>query len=354
MLERPPDLADATIRAAVRDGFGLAIDDLAFLPLGNDSVAWTYRARSADGGDWFVKVRRVVTAAAVLVPRYLAEHGFDEVVAARRTLAGEPWLEVGPWFVLVYPFVDAPTGQRAGFDLRAWHALGAFASRLHSTMLPGDLAGLVRREDFRPVATDLARRVADHVATGPATPVDGLVDRVAAAWIERRAVIDRLVRRSEELGAALRDRLAATGERGWFVPCHADLHSANVLVRRDGRLVVVDWDETLLAPPERDLMFVRGAAVIDPVTDDEAAAFETGYGSSVTDPELIAWYRIDWAVQDLADFARRVLLDPAAGPATRARAAELFLGQFAAGGQVAGALAADAALSTTAKNSQHP
>ena len=53
---------------------------------------------------------------------------------------------------------------------------------------------------------------------------------------------------------------------------------------------------------------------------------------------LIAWYQIDWAVQDLADFARRVLLDPAAGPATRARALELVESIFEPGGEVAMAI----------------
>jgi spectinomycin phosphotransferase len=89
MLERP-GLADATLIEALRSGYGLTVDELAFVPLGNDSAAWTYRARSEDGGDWFVKVRRSVRPAALLVPRFLADHGFEEVVAARSTRDGRP------------------------------------------------------------------------------------------------------------------------------------------------------------------------------------------------------------------------------------------------------------------------
>ena len=61
-------------------------------------------------------------------------------------------------------------------------------------------------------------------------------------------MIDRLVRRSEELGARIRDR-EARGERSRRVVCHADLHANNVLVLADGGLAIVDWDEVMLAPP---------------------------------------------------------------------------------------------------------
>jgi hypothetical protein len=88
-------------------------------------------------------------------------------------------------------------------------------------------------------------------------------------------------------------------------------------------------------------MFVRGSAIAGIVSDREASAFEEGYGSSELDPLLIAWYRIDWAVEDLADFARRTLLDPHLGIATRARALELVESNFGPGDEVDTALAAD-------------
>lgn len=41
-----------------------------------------------------------------------------------------------------------------------------------------------------------------------------------------------------------------------FVLCHADFHDANLLIDPTGRLFIVDWDEIILAPKERDLVFV--------------------------------------------------------------------------------------------------
>jgi spectinomycin phosphotransferase len=184
--------------------------------------------------------------------------------------------------------------------------------------------------------------VASHVDAHPrgAASHDELTERLVEAWTTHRAEIEWLVRRSEALARRIRDR-AANALPLPSVPCHADLHVGNVLVSPDGSISVVDWDEVTLAPPERDLMFVRGSAIAGRVRDSEATAFESGYGSSETNPLLIAWYRVDWAIQDLADFARRVILDPELGTATRAAALALFHATFEPGGEVDTAVIAD-------------
>lgn len=330
MLERPA-LDDSTLVGGLRDRYGLPVESLAFVALGNDSAAWTYRATASDGGAWFVKVRRDPRTAGILVPRFLRELGLTEVVAALPTRDGEPWVQIGPWAVLVYPLVDAPRAMDVGLNDDGWKRLGAFAARLHSTTLPPDLATRVPREDFRPKATAMARRVARHVDAGrlPASTRDEIAKRVVAVWTEHWAVIEQLIRRSEELARRIRDGVGLARPLR-FVPCHADLHAANVLVGADGGLLIVDWDEIVLALSERDLMFVRGSAIAGIVSDREATAFETGYGpreAAAADPLLIAWYR--------------ALLDPAVGTATRANALALFESNFEPGGEIETAIAAD-------------
>ncbi len=341
MLERPA-LEDSTIVAGLREAYTVPVERLEFVPLGNDSAAWTYRATASDGGILFVKVRREPRQAAIRIPRFLRDAGLTEVVAALPTRSGAPWLEIGPWSVLVYPFVDAPSAKRVGMNEAGWRRLGSFAARLHGTILPDDLRALLPREDFRPRSNEVAARVAREVRAYPSKTVshDELADRLVAAWKAHRAEIEWLIRRSDELGRRIRGRAEKTSTLP-FVPCHADLHVGNVLVGPDASIWVVDWDEVVLAPPERDLMFVRGSVVAGPVSDREADAFESGYGSSEADPLLIAWYRIDWAVQDLADFARRVILDPGLGIATRAAALALFESNFDPRGQVESAVTAD-------------
>ncbi len=338
-----PPIEESVLRQALADAHGIAIADLLPEREGADSAAWAYRVTATDGRRWFVKLRREIRPAAILVPRHLRAIGLTEVVApvppsgrASRT----PWLEIGPWSVLVSPLVEAPSAMRAGLSLESWARLGDFAKRLHAVELPDELSALVPDEDFRPKATRLARRLDARIAGGGIGTGDELGRLVVSRWSADRRTILRLVDRADELGKRIRE--GAPPPRA--VLCHADFHAANILVDAAGGLSIVDWDELAHAPPERDLMFVRGSAIAEIVTDAQADAFERGYGPASADPLLIAYYRIDWAVQDLAGFADQVLFGPVTDPEARARAAALFDGQFAAGNEVDTAIAADEAL----------
>lgn len=89
-----------------------------------------------------------------------------------------------------------------------------------------------------------------------------------------------------------------------FVLCHADIHTANILVAGDN-LFIVDWDQPILAPKERDLMFVVSG---NEVPGREEELFFEGYGEAAVDWLALAYYRYEWVVQEIGDFGERVFL----------------------------------------------
>ena len=92
--------------------------------------------------------------------------------------------------------------------------------------------------------------------------------------------------------------------------CHTDIHTGNVLVDAAGRLSIVDWDAPLRAPRERDLMFVLGGPWSDrPVTAHQERLFWQGYGDHDVDRTVLAYYRCERVLDDIEQFARRILAD---------------------------------------------
>ena len=332
---RPP--AEATLRDALRTGYGLEIETLDVEADGADSGAWAWRATTSDGRALFVKLRQELRPAAILVPRFLADSGFDEVVAARPTVDGAAWLDIEGCTVVVMDRVDGRTGFRGGLTRDQWRALGAFSARLHAVELPPDLRAIVRVEDFRSDWPDHARRINERIRALDKDGLDEVGTAVRRRWLDGWPTIARFSELVDVLGRRIRERPLSPPMR----LCHADFHAANVLIDSTGGLHVVDWDELVLAPPERDWMFVRGSVVAGTVADREADAFEAGYGppASAPDLELLAWYRIDWALQDVAGFAEEVALEPDRRAETRPRAARIFEALFGPGDEVHGALA---------------
>ena len=112
---------------------------------------------------------------------------------------------------------------------------------------------------------------------------------------------------------------------------HADIHTGNVLVGQDQRIWIVDWDETVLAPRERDLMFVIGGISSKYVTPREEQLFRQGYGEVTVDQLALAFYRYAWAVSDISAFGETVLRRPDFSEQLRLAEVEVFRSLFAPG-----------------------
>ena len=86
MLEKP-ELDDTQISACLQEAYGLAVAQLAFLPLGADQNTAVYRAVAADGRAYFLKLRRdPFDPLSVTLPAYLHEQG----IAPDHPAAGNP------------------------------------------------------------------------------------------------------------------------------------------------------------------------------------------------------------------------------------------------------------------------
>ena len=134
------------------------------------------------------------------------------------------------------------------------------------------------------------------------------------------------MKRTEALGEALRQRKLETAI------CHADIHTANLLVDGQDKLFVVDWDGVCLAPRERDLMFVVEDASLEtgPCHPQQAWFFE-GYGAVPIDRKALAYYRGEWAVQEIGDFGGRVFHAKQGGDLTRMDSVQGFKQLFEPG-----------------------
>jgi spectinomycin phosphotransferase len=167
---------------------------------------------------------------------------------------------------------------------------------------------------------------------------DPLAQELTRFWQVKGAEIRKIVDRAEELGRMLQDKPPA------FVLCHADIHTANVMIDNAGRLHIVDWDQPLLAPKERDLMFVVGSRVAVAMKTREEKLFFRGYGNTDIDWLALAYYRYEWAVQEIGDYGTRVLSTPDAGEVTRKEAVQYFQELFQPGDIIESAYQSEANL----------
>jgi spectinomycin phosphotransferase len=271
-----------------------------------------YRVNT-DNEKYFLKVKKgEIYEPSVTVPRYLKDTGITQVVAPIPTKSGELWEKADNFILILYPFIDGETGMKVGMSENQWIEFGAVLKKIHSSKLSSGLASQVKKENFSPKWSGLIKELQTKIDNSQFT--DSLQKELASFWKEKNEEIRAIINRMEELGHLLRTQPLD------FVLCHTDIHTANILLDKQNKMFIVDWDNPLLAPKERDLMFIVGAK--------EEQRFFNGYGKSDINSVALAYYRYEWVAQEIGDYGERVFLNNDVGEETKKDAVKSFIELF--------------------------
>ena len=341
MLQPPGDVHEQALAALLTSAYGVSADEIAFLPLGADVDTAVYRVLGSDGTPYFLKLRRgAFSPLSVALPSILAEQGHEWLIPPIPTLNGSSWSRHSPFTAVLYPFVGGLSGWDVALTDEQWKVFGAALRALHDFALPPTLESLPAGEDF---SSRWRRRVTgclDSIGTLP------LHDPVAVELVrllrEHHRTIRHIVQRAEELANEL------ASQRLDLRLCHGDIHAGNVLIDTSGRLRIVDWDTLVLAPKERDLMFVGGGVGGRWNQERELDSFYAGYGrgrgqgdgAALVNKAALTYYRYERIVQDVAEFCAQLLESDQGGEDRRAALAH-FAAQFEPGNVVEIAIATD-------------
>jgi spectinomycin phosphotransferase len=328
MLEKP-DIKDELIIFRLQEEYHLRVASLTFLPLGADMGTVVYRIVTEDGTAYFLKLRKGFHEIIVTVPLFLKSQGIDEIISPLETKSKHYWADFGEYKMILYPFIEGKDGF--DMDLTDDHkrTLGAALKAIHSVRLPPELKRQIPQETFSPQWREQVKEFQKHVESTTFSELNAI--RLANFIESKRNEINHLIKRTEELASTLE---AQSHE---LVLCHTDIHGANILIRTDGQLpiptdnfYIVDWDAPLLAPKERDLMFIGGG--IDNIwkSKRDESIFYEGYGKTDIDFSVMAYYRYERVIEDLVAYAEQLLLTNEGG-VDREQAYERFTINFEPG-----------------------
>jgi len=335
-MREQPGIPEERLQACLQDQYDLIPVMLEFLPLGLDYNAGVYRVVSEQGTASLLKVTsRPLYEPQCLVPRYLNDQGITSVVAPVPTRSGALWTQLEEWTVIVYPFIDGETSW-TGMTDEQWKEVGTIFQRIHQVMLPPFGFESLRKETFDP--TEYARWVRAFETQHAHSKSGGASQRaLRSSWMAHQPAIHTVVTSLQKLAGVLQSRIFP------YVICHADLHPANLLRDHSGHVFVIDWDEVMLAPKERDFLFIKESSV-----DSEALpgtpAFFQGYGVAEIDWIALTYYRYERVVQDLIACAQEVFFRDDLGEETKADSVQLFQAILAEGGEIDAASQASAHL----------
>lgn len=281
--------------------YGISAAVLTLLPLGADMNASVYKAETPSNQSYFVKLKRGHQYdMSVAILALLQASGIQQIIPPIKTTAGELTQRISDFTLTVYAFIDGQNGFCYNLTDDQWITLGNVLRQVHEFEVPPSIKDLIRKEAYSDQWRKTVRALDAHI--DKTLNGDEAALKLQSFMREHRAAIRRLVERAEALSQKVQEQSSE------FVLCHSDIHGGNVLIDGNGFLFIVDWDDPIMAPKERDLMFIGGGVANVWNNCREEEFFYKGYGKTEINQALLAYYRHERIVEDIAEYGQALLL----------------------------------------------
>lgn len=305
MIENSPP-SEKRIIDCLKINCGIDVATLTLLPLGGDMHASVYKAQSPDKSSYFVKIKRGHPPdISPHILTLLRHAGIQHIIPLVKTIHGQASQCMDDFTLTVSPFIEGRDGFSRDLTEDQWYTLGKVMRQIHDIKVPHALQAKIRRESYSPQWRQAVRALYPLIDSEPRG------DRVAVNLLtfmkKQSATLHQLVDRTEQLAQKVQNKSSP------FVLCHTDLHGGNVFIDENDVLYIVDWDDPIMAPQERDLMFIGGGVANVWNKPHEQELFYKGYGKTDVNRALLAYYRHERILEDIAIYGQQLLLSEAGG-----------------------------------------
>ncbi|HAU1192218.1 TPA: aminoglycoside O-phosphotransferase APH(9)-Ia [Legionella pneumophila] len=280
--------------------YGIDIHAVQLIVGGADMNAFGYKADS-ESNSYFVKLKYGHHDEINLsIIRLLHDSGIKEIIFPIYTRDAKLFQQIDHFKIIVYPFIDAPNGFTQNLTEKQWQQLGKVLRQIHETSVPTAIQQRLRKETYSPKWREMVRSFYNKIGFDDSD--DQITADFKSFFNQKIDSIHRLVDSSEELSKKIQLDLDK------YVLCHSDVHAGNVLVVNEESIYIIDWDEPMLAPKERDLMFIGGGIGNVWNKPHEIDYFYEGYGKTNVDKIILSYYRHERIVEDIAIYGQDLLL----------------------------------------------
>ncbi|MGX8784936.1 aminoglycoside O-phosphotransferase APH(9)-Ia [Legionella pneumophila] len=279
--------------------YGIDIHAVQLIVSGADMNAFGYKADS-ESNSYFVKLKYGHHDEINLsIIRLLHDSGIKEIIFPIYTRDAKLFQQIDHFKIIVYPFIDAPNGFTQNLTEKQWQQLGKVLRQIHETSVPTAIQQRLRKETYSPKWREMVRSFYNKIGFDDSD--DQITADFKSFFNQKIDSIHRLVDSSEELSKKIQLDLDK------YVLCHSDVHAGNVLVVNEEFIYIIDWDEPMLAPKERDLMFIGGGIGNVWNKPHEIDCFYEGYGKTNVDKIILSYYRHERIVEDIAIYGQDLL-----------------------------------------------
>ena len=296
-----------TLRQNLTDTYGITIETIEQLNVGADPTASVYKATAQDKSIYFVKVKQgLYPDLSTIIIDALGRSGVKNLIPCIKTKQGNLYQISGNLTITVFPYIDGQDGFSLNLQEGQWRELGKVLKKIHSIQLPASIYDQIPQETYSPNWQKTLKSL--ETLLTDLTPTDSIAGATQHLLKDNLSTIHLLMDHANRLSHEIKKHTPD------FVLCHGDLHAGNIFIDQTGQIYIIDWDHPILAPKERDLMFIGGGIGNVWNKPSEQELFYDGYGPVSVNLSLLAYYRVNRILEDIAIYCQLLLQNTDSSP----------------------------------------
>lgn len=311
-MKTPLPEGDKLICAMLLDHWNVRAITIHLIPIGES--AYSYKIEAEDG-NYYLKIVDQQTASgrrtadrmafSLSLQRFLGEHPTTGVATSIPQITREGTLNAshGSLLFALYTLIEGTTLADA-YPMSATlvQHIGETLATLHHVQIPATLQQKALPDNL--IASFEKSLLADLTALEGLSFQDALylqhLREIVSPWHE---YIHAFLTRSHEY------KEEALQIPNSLVVCHGDAWGGNIIPAPSGKLVLIDWESSVMAPPERDVFMYIG------YNSEDFSAFNAGYCEVSKEPihwntSLCAYYAYRSQLRNLTTWLHSILHEP--------------------------------------------
>ncbi len=283
------------LKKVVQEKFGISVTNLTLVP--KWEVARAYVIESSNHQHFFLKIYsddNVPDSAFRFAYDLFAKVGIRNIAHPIPTIYGQMRIRIGGFHVALFNLISGRTAQEHKFTHSQSERLGALLAKIHqSKTIIGEYSVKekfeipfnVRFLDVFGAISKMTRNSAQYKKR-----LKLLLEPHRQWFMQELETLEELQRKIRRTSLE-------------FVNCHGEPSPGNILSSNDGEIHLLDWDEPIFAPKEKDLLFFK----------DNLEPVMKGYGAyaedRIVDQNVMEFYGHLWNLGEIADYGSKILFE---------------------------------------------
>ena len=297
----------------LEESYNIQFTEIEQMFLGADRNTFVYKVSSSKGSV-FLKIRTgYFDKFSVTIPYFLSQKIGKHIIEPLKTMQGDLFVTLKDETIILYPFIQGLSAIKKPMTKNQWIALGETLRKIHGLDFSLE-SEQIPRESFDASQAHSQRRILLKKYMKELHEKE-LKDEGTREFIalldEKSEIIKTIADRAEELFSGI------INSPHQYCLCHGDIHGGNIFITHgnntENDFYIVDWDTLIMAPKERDLMFIGGGVANIWNKPEEVSWFYEGYGEAEINQNLIDYYRCQRILEDIIEYYEQFFAEPKNG-----------------------------------------